>query len=82
MTSHNLLVAVFTVSCVAVSTGNHDKTVTLTYPAKVFNTTQGECPSDALWEMVMAEVDEDIRNLLLLILPLRKWIHLMCKSCT
>ena len=79
MTSHNLLVAVFTVSCVAVSTGNHDNTTILTYPARVFNTTQRECPSDAQCEMVMAEVKEDIRNLLPLFQLLRKWIHLMCK---
>ena len=82
MTSHNLLVAVFTVSCVAVSTGNHDNTTILTYPARVFNTVQGECLSDAQHEMVMAEIDEDICNLLPLFLPIRKWIHLMCKSCT
>ena len=79
MTSHNLLVAVFTVSCVAVSTGSHDNTTTLTYPARVFNTTQGECPSDAQREMVIAEVKEDIRNLLPLFLPVRKWIHPICK---
>ena len=76
MTSHNLLVAVFTVSCVTLSTGSHDNTVTLTYPARVLNTNQGECPSDAQREMVIAEVKEDIRNLLPLF---RKWIHLMCK---
>ena len=73
MTSHNLLVAVFTVSCVAVSTGNHDNAVTLTYPAKVFDTIQGECPSNAQHEMVIAEVKEDIGNLLPLFLPVRKW---------
>ena len=73
MTSLNLLVAVFTVSCVAVSTGYHDNTTTLTYPARVFDTTQGECPSDAQREMVIAEVKEDIRNLLPLFLPVRKW---------
>ena len=76
MTSHNLLVAVFTVSFVTLSTGNHVNTTTLTYRARVFNTTQGECLSDAQREMVMAEVKEDIRNLLPLI---RKWLHLMCK---
>ena len=68
MTSHNLLVAVFT--------GN---TTTLTYPGRVF-TAQGECPSDAQREMVMAELEEDIRNLLPLLLPIRKWIHLMCNT--
>ena len=73
MTSHNLLVAVFTVSFVAVSTGNRDNTTTLTYPARVINTVQGECPSDAQREMVIAEVKEDIRNLL------RKWLQLMFK---
>ena len=76
MTSHNLLVAVFTVSFVVVSTGNHDNTVTLTYPARVLNTTQGECSSDVQREMVIAEVKEDIRNLLPLF---RKWLHLMFK---
>ena len=79
MTSHNLLVAVFTVSCVALSTGNHGNTTIRTYSARVFDTTQGECPSDVLREMVIAEVKEDIRNLLALFLPIRKWIHLMCK---
>ena len=79
MTSHCLLVAVFTVSCVAVSTGNHDNTVTLTYPARAFNTAPRECPSDAQREMVISEVKEDIRNLLPL---LRKWIHLMFKLAT
>ena len=79
MIYHNLLVAVFTVSCVAVSTGNHDNTTTLTYPARVFNTAPGECPSDVQREMVIAEVKEDIGNLLPLFLPICKWIHLMCK---
>ena len=73
MISHNLLVAVFTVSCVALSTGNHGNTTTLTYPAKVFNTIQGECPSDAQREMVIPKLKEDIRNLLPLFLPVRKW---------
>ena len=79
MTSFNLLVAVFTMSCVALSTGNLHNTTALSYPARVFNTIQGECLSDAQREMVMAEVNEDIRNLLPLFLPIRKWIHLMCK---
>ena len=73
MISHNLLVAVFTVSCVALSTGNHGNTTTLTYPGRVFNTAQGECPSDAQREMIIAEVKDDIRNLLPLFLPVRKW---------
>ena len=76
MTSHYLLVLVFTVSCVALSAGNLDNTTTRSYPARVFNTIQGECPSDAQREMVLAEVKEDILNLLPLI---RKWLHLMCK---
>ena len=79
MTSHGLLVAVFTVSCVALSAATHDNTTTRTYPAKVVNTTQGECPSDTQREMVIAEVKEDIRNLLPLSLPIRKLIHLTCK---
>ena len=73
MTSHNLLVAVLTASCVALSTASHDNTITLTYPAKVVNTAQGECPSDTQREMVIAEVKEDIHN------RLRKWLHLMCQ---
>ena len=76
MTSHNLLVAVFTVSCVTLSAASHDNTTTQTYPARVFNTAQGECPSDTQREMVIAEVKEDIRNLLRL---LRKSLHLMCQ---
>ena len=79
MTSYNLLVAVFTVSCVVFSTGNYDNTVTLTYPARVFNTAPGECPSNAQREMVISEVKENICNLL----PLTpKWIYLMFKLAT
>ena len=80
MTSHNLLVAVFTVSCVTVSTGNHDNTTTLTYPARVFSTARGECPSDAQREMIIAELKEDILNLLRMFLPIRKLVHLMCNT--
>ena len=65
MTSYNLLVAVFTVSCVTLSTASHDNPTTQTYPARVITTTQGECPSDEQHEMVIAEVKEDIRNLLI-----------------
>ena len=79
MASHNLLLAVFTASCVALPTGSQDNTTPQTYPARVFNTTQGECPSDAQREMVIAEVKEGIHNLLPLFLPIRKWMHLMCK---
>ena len=79
MTSHNLLIAVFTVSCVALSTGNLHSTTTLTYPARALSTTQGECPSDAQREIVISEVKEDIHNLLPLFLSTREWIHLMCK---
>ena len=73
MTSQRLLVAVFTVSCIALSTGNHDNTTTLTYPGRVLNTTQGECPSDVQRETVIAEVNEDICNLLH---QLGKWVHI------
>ena len=69
MTSHNLLVAVFTVSCVTLSAASHDNT-------RVINTAQGDCPSDEQREMVIDEMKEDIRNLLPLI---RKWLHLMCQ---
>ena len=79
MISHNLLVAVFTVSFVVLSTGNHDNITTQTYPGRVFNTTKGECLSNAQREMIMAEVEEDIRKLLPLFLPIRKWLHLMPK---
>ena len=79
MTSNNLLVAVFIVTRAVISTGSYGNATILTYPARVLNTTQGECPSDVQREMVMAEVKEDICNLLLMFLPIRKWIHLMCK---
>ena len=72
MTSHSWLVAVFTVSCVALSSGNHDSPTTLTYPARVLNTTQRECPSDVQREVVITEVKEDIRNLL----QRGKWVHI------
>ena len=73
MTSHGLLVAVFTVSCIVLSTGNHDNTTTLTYPGRVWNTTQGECSSDVQRETVVAEVKEDIRTLLH---QLGKWVYI------
>ena len=69
MTSHNLLVAVFAVSCVTLSTGNHDNPTIQTYPARLFTTTQGDCPSDLQHEMVIAVVKEDICNLLIHKLP-------------
>ena len=76
MNSRSLLVAAFTVSCVALSAARDDNTTTRTYLARVINTAQGECPSDEQREMIIAKVKEDIHNLLPLI---RKWLHLMCK---
>ena len=73
MTSQRLLVAVFTVSCIVLSTGNHVNATTLTYPGRVWNTIQGECPSDVQREAVISEVTEDIRNLLH---QLGKWVHI------
>ena len=73
MTSHSILVAIFTVSYVAISIGSHVNTTIVTYPARVFNTTQGECLSGGWREMVIAEVKENIRNLLPQFMPIRKW---------
>ena len=71
MTSHSLLVAVFVVSYVALSTCNSYNTTILTYSPRVLNTTsQGGCPPDAQRETVIEEVKEDIRNLLQ---HVRKW---------
>ena len=69
MTSQYLLVSVLTVSYITLSTGNHDNPTTGTYPARVFTTTQGECLSDLQHEMVIAEVRENVRNILI-----RKWL--------
>ena len=74
MTSHSLLVAVFTVSCVALSAGNHDNTTTLTYPGRVLRTSPEGCPSDAQHQTLIRTVKKDIRNLLHQILHIREWI--------
>ena len=50
-------------SCIALSAGSYDGATT--YSARVLNTSQEECPSDAQRETVVDEVKEDIRNLLL-----------------
>lgn len=64
MTFHSLLFAFLTMSCVALATVNGDNTTTLSYPGRVLNTTQGECPADVQSETVTLEVKDDIRNLL------------------
>ena len=66
MTSHGLrlvAVVILTMSCIALSAGSYDGATT--YSARVLNTSQEECPSDAQRETVVDEVKEDIRNLLL-----------------
>ena len=61
MTHHSLLVAV---SFMALATCNHDDATTLTYPAGVLDTIQGDCPSDAELEcLYVSKVQEDIRNI-------------------
>ena len=57
MSSHGLLVLVLTMSCFALST-------CLSYSARVLKTTLEQCPSDAQHDMVIAEVKQDIRNIL------------------
>ena len=55
MTHHSLLVAV---SFMALATCNHDDATTLTYPARVLDTIQGDCPSDAELEVFISKVQE------------------------
>lgn len=60
MTHHSLLV---TVSFMAHATCNHEDGTTLTYPAGVLDSIQGDCPSDAELEVFISKVQEDIRNI-------------------
>ena len=50
MASHILLVLVFAVNCFTLSSCNHGvgdtASVPVTYPARVLNTAQDECPAD------------------------------------
>ena len=57
MSSHGLLVLVLTMSFFALST-------CLSYSARVLKTTLEKCPSDAQHSVVIAEVKQDIRNIL------------------
>ena len=64
MASHILLaVVILTISCISLSSCSYDGATT--YSARVLNTSQEECPSDAQRETIIAEVKEDIRNTLL-----------------
>ena len=64
MAFHIALAAVIlTISCISLSNSSGDGATT--YPARVLNTSQEECPSDAQRETVIDEVKEDIRNTLL-----------------
>ena len=58
-----LAVVILTMSCISLSSCSSDGATT--YPARVLNTSQEECPSDAQRETVIEEVKEDIRNTLL-----------------
>ena len=69
MTHHSLLVAV---SFMALATCNHDDATTLTYPARVLDTIQGDCPSDAELEVFISKVQEDIHNIVHKIPQIRK----------
>ena len=65
MTSHSLLVLVFAMSCFVSSFCNDGiANVHVTYPPKVLNTTQEECPPDDQRETIRAEVEQDLRNIL------------------
>ena len=68
MASHSLLVLVFAVSCFTLSSCNHGvghtDSVPVTYPARVLNTAQEECPSDDQRETVRVEVEHDLRSIL------------------
>ena len=60
MASHSLVaIVILEMSCIVPSNDGAK-----TYSARILNTTQGECPSDAQRETTIAEVQEDIRNLL------------------
>ena len=79
MASHIPLAAVviLTVSCISLSNCSYDGATT--YSARVLNTSQEECPSDAQRDTIIAEVKEDIRNTLLQIHS-REFMN--CKCCT
>ena len=67
MTSHSLLALVFAMSCFTSSScndGGDIASVPVTYPPKVLNTTQEECPPDDQRETVRAEVEQDLCNIL------------------
>ena len=67
MTFHSLLALVFAMSCFTSSScndGGDIASVPVTYPPKVLNTTQEECPPDDQRETVRAEVEQDLRNIL------------------
>lgn len=63
------LALAITLSCFALSTCNHEDRTVLAktiyrYPAKISVTGQAGCPSDDKRELIIAEVREDIRNIL------------------
>ena len=81
MTSHGLrlvAVVILTMSCIALSAGSYDGATT--YSARVLNTSQEECPSDAQRETVIEEVKEDIRNSLLQIHSREYKSYAVCSS--
>ena len=65
MASHIPLAAVviLSISCISLSSCSYNGATT--YPARVLNTSQEECPFDAQRETIIAEINEDIRNTLL-----------------
>ena len=65
-------------SCIALSVGSYDGATT--YSARVLNTSQEECPSDAQRETVIEEVKEDIRNSLLQIHSREYKSYAVCSS--
>ena len=64
MASHIVFtVVILIITCISLSSCSYDGATT--YSARVLNTSQEECPSDAQREMMIAEVKEDIHNTLL-----------------
>ena len=58
-----LAIVILTMNCTSLSNCSYDGATT--YPARVLNASQEECPSSAQRETIIDEVKEDIRNTLL-----------------
>jgi len=65
--SHSLLALVFAMSCLDFSSCNGGGDITselVTYPPRVLRITWEECPSDNQRQIIRAEVEQDLCNIL------------------